>query len=204
MKSFIRLMLLAVLMAAVAYAAWFARGQADRNRPLHQVLDSTAVLAQIRHLNRLESTSFHIDTVIKTQKQGNWYALWQDAQTGLFIARGSVVAGVDLNKLSRDNVDILDDRVIIKLPPVEILSVSLDNIEVYDMKTGSLNLHPADHSVLETVQTQAKQQVLASACEAKILEHAQTQVQQQLETLFALTQTKVSVYPAAVTVCKVN
>ncbi|MBF1271003.1 MAG: DUF4230 domain-containing protein, partial [Neisseria sp.] len=36
---------------------------------------------------------------------------------------------------------------------------------------------------------------------AEILEHANRQAQTQLENLFALTQTKVSVYPAAVGKC---
>ncbi len=136
-------------------------------------------------LNRLESTAFYIDTIIKTEKPGNWYALWQDAQSGLFMAKGQVVAGIDLNKLSAENVNVVNNKVIISLPPVEILSVNLDNIEVYDLKTGSLGLHPIDKSVFETVQ-QAAEEVLESACKADILAHAQNQAQQQLETLLCL------------------
>jgi len=56
--------------------------------------------------------------------------------------------------------------------------------------------------VFKTVQDEAKKQVLASACKAQILDHANRQAQTQLENLFALTQTQVSVYPAAVGQCK--
>ncbi|SUA35746.1 Uncharacterised protein [Neisseria zoodegmatis] len=200
MKAFFRLILTVLLLAAAGVAAWYFW----QNRPqeAHQVLTRESVLTQIQDLNRLESTAFHIDTIIKTEKKGNWYALWQDSQTGLFIAQGRVLAGLDLNKLKAENVNVVDDKVIISLPPVEILSVGLDNIEVYDIKTGSLGLHPIDKSVFQEVQAQAKKQVLESACKADILAHAQAQAQRQLETLFALTQTNVSIYPAALPPCK--
>ena len=114
------------------------------------------------------------------------------------------MAGIDLNKLTAQNVQVLDDKVILTLPPVEILSVDLAKLEVYDLQTGNLGLHPIDNSVFGEVQQRAKQQVLTSACQADILNHAQTQAQQQLETLFALMQTPVSVYPSSVPVCKSN
>ena len=128
--------------------------------------------------------------------------MWQDSQSGLFIVRGKVLAGLDLDKLHADNVNIVDGKVLISLPPVEILSVDLENIEVYDIQTGSFNLLPVDKAVFKTVQDEAKKQVLASACKAQILDHANRQAQTQLENLFALTQTQVSVYPAAVGQCK--
>ena len=107
-----------------------------------------------------------------------------------------------MDKLHADNVNIVDGKVLISLPPVEILSVDLENIEVYDIQTGSFNLLPVDKAVFKTVQEEAKKQVLASACKAQILDHANRQAQTQLENLFALTQTQVSVYPAAVGQCK--
>lgn len=35
---------------------------------------------------------YNVDTVITSQKQGNWYALWQDQQKALFVAHGRVQA----------------------------------------------------------------------------------------------------------------
>ena len=200
MKTVFRLLVLMVLLLAAGAGIWYVNKQ-NHAEP-QQVLTREGVLTQIQNLNRLESTAFYIDTIIKTEKPGNWYALWQDSQTGLFMAQGQVVAGVDLNKLSAENVNVVNNKVIISLPPVEILSVNLNNIDVYDIKTGSLGLSPIDKSVFQTVQEAAKKQVLESACKANILEHAQNQAQQQLETLFALAQTQVSVYPAALPPCK--
>ena len=200
MKSFIRWLTVLLLCAAAGFGGWYYhdRGADDA----HEVLSREGVLMQIKKVNRLESTAFYIDTIIRTEKKGNWRMLWQDAQSGIFIVRGKVLAGLDLDKLTAENVNIVDGKVILSLPPVEILSVDLENIEVYDMKTGSFNLLPADKGVFKTVQEMARAQVLASACKADILQHANRQAQLQLENLFALTQTQVSVYPAAVPVCK--
>ena len=200
MKSFFRWLTVLLLCAAAGFGGWYYhdRGADDA----HEVLSREGVLMQIKKVNRLESTAFYIDTIIRTEKKGNWRMLWQDAQSGIFIVRGKVLAGLDLDKLTAENVNIVDGKVILSLPPVEILSVDLENIEVYDMKTGSFNLLPADKGVFKIVQERARAQVLASACKADILQHANRQAQLQLENLFALTQTQVSVYPAAVPVCK--
>lgn len=200
MKSFFRWLTVLLLCAAAGFGGWYYhdRGADDA----HEVLSREGVLMQIKKVNRLESTAFYIDTIIRTEKKGNWRMLWQDAQSGIFIVRGKVLAGLDLDKLTAENVNIVDGKVILSLPPVEILSVDLENIEVYDMKTGSFNLLPADKGVFKTVQERARAQVLASACKADILQHANRQAQLQLENLFALTQTQVSVYPATVPVCK--
>lgn len=200
MKSFFRWLTVLLLCAAAGFGGWYYhdRGADDA----HEVLSREGVLMQIKKVNRLESTTFYIDTIIRTEKKGNWRMLWQDAQSGIFIVRGKVLAGLDLDKLTAENVNIVDGKVILSLPPVEILSVDLENIEVYDMKTGSFNLLSADKGVFKTVQERARAQVLASACKADILQHANRQAQLQLENLFALTQTQVSVYPAAVPVCK--
>ncbi len=199
MKMVYRLILISIFCALAATAGWFYAQH--RNDNAHEAISREGVLMQIKQMNRLESTAFYIDTIIRTEKKGDWRRLWQDSQSGLFIVRGKVLAGLDLDKLHADNVNIVDGKVLISLPPVEILSVDLENIEVYDIQTGSFNLLPVDKAVFKTVQEEAKKQVLASACKAQILDHANRQAQTQLENLFALTQTQVSVYPAAVGQC---
>ena len=113
-----------VLCALTAAGGWFyaLHGQNEE----HQVLSRDGVLMQIKQINRLESTAFYIDTIIRTEKKGDWRRLWQDSQSGIFIVRGKVLAGLDLDKLGADNVNIVDDKVLISLPAVEILSVDLE------------------------------------------------------------------------------
>lgn len=189
------LLVLMVLLAWRTLPQWLP----EKKHP-HQIISQASVLAKIRELNRLESSAFHIDTIIRTEKEGNWYALWQDSQKGIFVAKGHAVAGLDLNKIRAQDVSVLDNTVIINLPGVEVLSVQLNHIEVFDVRTGTLNLHPADMRVLDTVQTQAKQQVLHQACQNGLLQHAQTRSEAQIKQLFGLANVQVSLYPSAVPV----
>lgn len=65
-----KLLLLTVL-AITLFAAWHYRILGlPENGTVHQIIGEDAVLAKMRELNRLESTAFHIDAVIKTEKQG--------------------------------------------------------------------------------------------------------------------------------------
>ena len=194
--------LLPLLLLTVA-AWWWLNTQ--RTPAAQQVMSREAVITQIQSLNRLETTAFQIDSIIRTQQPGHWYNLWQDSQKGLFLVHGSVVAGVDLAQLRPENVHTAaDGRIHIELPPVSVFQVNLDNIEVYDLKTGTLGLHPVDTSVFTTVQTEARTQILASACRAQILTLANEQAQKHITALFALANQPVHVVPAAVPACDVR
>lgn len=202
MKNIIALLIL----AGVAF--WVAQNpfrQPENAAAPHHVSQQETILAQIRQLNHLASVSFHMDSIVKTHKQGNWFALWQDSQTGLFVAKGRVQAGLDLDKLSASHIQVLPDTIIINLPPVSILSVHLDNVEVFDLKTGLFNVYRADWSVLQTVQAQAKQQMLQQACQNGILQHAQQRSAAQIRQLFELAKVKVAVYESPqVSACRVG
>ena len=193
----------AALFLFAAAAWWWLNTQ--RTEAPHQLISREAVITQIQSLNRLETTAFQIDTIIRTQQPGHWYNLWQDSQKGLFLVHGSVVAGVDLAQLRPENVHTAaDGRIHIELPPVSVFQVNLDNIEVYDLKTGTLGLHPVDTSVFATVQTEARAQILASACRAQILTLANEQAQKHITALFALANQPVNVVPAAVPACNAH
>ena len=104
MKTFFRGLLVLLLVAATAAGGWFYHERIAQEQA--EVLSREGVLTQIKQLNRLESTAFYIDTIIRTEKKGDWRKLWQDAQSGLFIVRGKVLAGVDLDKITADNVNM--------------------------------------------------------------------------------------------------
>lgn len=202
MKKYLFIFLILQLAVIGAMYFYLQKKPAAEPATVHNTISRESVITQIKKLNRLESTAFYIDTIITTRKEGKWYMLWQDAQTGLFMAKGRVLAGIDLDKLKPEHVQIIDGKAVINMPAAEILSVNTDNIEVYDIKTGSLGITPIDKAVFQEVQDKARKQILESACRADILKHAQAQAQSQLETLFALTQTPVSVHPAALPSCK--
>lgn len=194
------LMTLMVVVLAVIAVIGFMRFSPQATT---QVLSTQGVVNKIQSLNRLQSVVYHVDTVIQSHKEGTWYRLWQDEQKGLFIAHGRVQAGIDLSQLKAEHVEISADgqQVKIQLPPAQIFETYLDKIEVYDVQTGLFNLFDIDPQVFNQAQTEAKQQVLASACKADILKLANENAQKQVQTLFGLAQVQVQVETSTVGKC---
>lgn len=160
-----------------------------------EVLTRDGVVTQIQTLNRLQTVAYSVDTIISSKKQGNWYALWQDEQKGLFVAHGRVNAGVDLNKLAPSNVKVSEDgqNINIILPSAEVFEVYLDNIEVYDINTGLFGLAKVDPKVFNQAQIAGKKQVLDMACRGGVMQMASDNAKKQVQSLFELTGATVQV-----------
>ena len=128
MKMLGRGLVVLVLCTLTAAGGWFyaLHGQKEE----HQVLSPWwGFLMQIKADEPLGKYGVLYWYDYPYGEKGDWRRLWQDSQSGIFIVRGKVLAGLDLDKLGADNVNIVDDKVLISLPAVEILSVDLENIE---------------------------------------------------------------------------
>ena len=166
-------------------------------------LSGPGVLRRIQDLNNLETVAFHIETVVTSDKPGNWYALWQDKQQALFIANGTVTAGIDLGQLKASDVEVSDDgqKVRIQLPPAKVLQVNLEQTRTYDIETGVFGLVGFDPKLMEQAQVDAKTKINQTACASDILKFATNNGQRQIEDLFSLMDIQVTVIPDAVPQC---
>ena len=203
--------LLLLLMIPLAVWAW-TMYQQTQAVPEIDVLTRDGVITEIQEMSRLQTVGYSVDTIITTQKQGNWYALWQDEQKGLFVAHGRVLAGVDLQKITPDDIRVspkpnvaVDDTgepqvtsdsdldITINLPPAEIFEVFLEDIEVYDMRRGLFNLMQPDSDMFKQAQALGKSEVLAKACEGEVLNLAAENAKRQVQSLFAMTGASVTI-----------
>ncbi|WP_201548808.1 DUF4230 domain-containing protein [Psychrobacter fjordensis] len=181
------------------------------------------VVTQIQKLNRLETVAFSVDTVVTSQRGGSWQKLWQDEQKGLFIARGRVKAGIDLSALTPEMVQVVPlaepnadgtqnveanasastmPQINITLPPSEIFSVYLDDIEIYDWQTGAFGMMQVDPKILQQAQSMAKKEVLERACRGDVMNMALQNAQTQVQQLFALTGAVVTVTTQGAGACQ--
>jgi len=221
--------LLTLLLAlAAGYMLW--QNFSAPKGPTIQTVSREGVVSRIQKLNRLETVAFNVDTVITSQREGTWQRLWQDEQKGLFIAHGRVVAGVDLSKLGNEMVQVTEPtaeqieklqqeaqsaglnpdapltimpNIMVTLPPSEIFSVYLDNIEVYDWQAGLFGMLEADPKILKEAQISAKKEVLERACQDDVMVQAEKNAKEQVEQLFALTGATVSVTTQGAGACQV-
>ena len=107
--------------------------------PKEEEVDLGAVVTRVRDLNRLETAAMRV-THVSTITQS--YKLVPNAMAGdelTLFATGDVIAGVDLSRLTQNDIRReADGSIVMRLPSPEILISRLDNREtrVITRKTG--------------------------------------------------------------------
>ena len=213
--------ILLIGLAAIVFAIYSAQNKPEE-API-ETITREGVVTQIQQLNRLHTVAFSVDTVITSERPGSWMKLWQDEQKALFIAHGRVEAGVDLSALTPEMVQVVQPaqanadeeqvadpnsqaatmpQINITLPPTEIFSVYLDDIEIYDWQTGAFGMMQVDPKILAQAQTMAKKEMLERACRGDVMNMALQNAQTQLQQLFALTGAVVTVTTQGAGACQ--
>jgi hypothetical protein len=134
--------------------------------------DPVTIVHQVRSLARLETIQYSVEKIITAESgQGPFGFLFGDRL--LFVAHGTVIAGIDLEKLTPDDLRTADGVLYVSLPDAEVLTYSLDNEKsyIYDRDTG---VFTRGNQNLETAARQAaEQEILNAALEDGILDQAQ-------------------------------
>jgi hypothetical protein len=135
---------------------------ADFLHPTPTILpDMAAVVRDVRSLARLETIQFTIEKVITAESNQDLFGgLFGDKL--IFIARGPVIAGIDMNKFSPKDMQVKDNVLYVHLPAPEVFLATLDNDKsrVYDRSTGLLTKGDVN---LETTARQAAQDEIEKA-----------------------------------------
>lgn len=147
--------------------------------------DRATVIKEIQKLNRLETASYTMEKIIDAgTSQDNVIKDFLFGDKLLLIAHGQVVAGFDLSQLSEDSIIISDKNLTLTLPPPQILSSRLDNVQtrVYDRRQGILN--KGDQNLESEARQAAEKSITEAACAGNILNEAADGGRKQLTTLF--------------------
>ena len=122
--------------------------------PQEKTIDVAALVTQVRELNRLETAAMR---VVHIGKISQTYKLVPNALAGdeiTFLAEGDVIAGIDLARLTPQDVWKSPDGTInLRLPPAEVLIARVDNQKsrVLTRDTGMLRRRDVD------LETRARQ-----------------------------------------------
>ena len=144
--------------------------------------DPVTIINAVSALARLETIQYSVEKIITAEiGQDIFRILFGDKL--LFVAHGTVIAGIDLNKLQAEDIQIEGDLIVIDLPDPEVFVVDLDNEKsyVYDRQTGLLS---RENITLETLARQAaEQEIYQAALKDGILEQAAINAQNYLALL---------------------
>lgn len=145
--------------------------------------DPVSIVREVQTLARLETIQYSVEKIITAElNQGAFGSLFGDRL--LFVAHGYVIAGVDLSKLTAEDVRIEGTTLWVTLPAAEVFVATLDNESsyVYDRDTGLLRR--ADSNLESTARRAAEAEILKTATEDGILEQAETNAEAYLMSLF--------------------
>ena len=145
--------------------------------------DPITIIHEIRSLARLETIKYSLEKIITAEtRQGFFKMLVGDRL--IFVAHGEVIAGIDLNKLQPESLEVRNGVLYVQLPEAEIFVVAIDNEQsyVYDRHTGIFTHGEVN---LETeARRAAENEIEKSALEDGILEIAAQNAESYLDRLF--------------------
>jgi hypothetical protein len=151
---------------------WDRAAMALSGRMLHIDTSQPTVVVQIRRLARLESVAYAMDKRVSGDRENRVLPEFLTGDKILLEVHGEAVAGVDLSRLTAQQVKVSGRSVQVHLPPAQIFTVALDDekTHVFERKTGILV--PVDPSLEGEVREQAVQNLRQSAVAAGILDKA--------------------------------
>jgi len=146
--------------------------------------DPVTYINDIRALARLETIQYSVEKVITGQTGGGTFEAFFSDKI-LFVGHGTVIAGIDMEKLAPENMRYQNGVLTVKLPPAEIFIATLDNDKsyVYERATGLLT--KPDPNLETQVRQAAEQEILKAALEDGILNQAQINAQAYLLKFFS-------------------
>jgi hypothetical protein len=142
---------------------------------LHQA-DTTAVIRQVQTLSDLVTVKYVLEKVIILED-----VKWYGENRVLLLAHGVVKAGIDLKRISTDDVTIDGKKISLRLPPPQITDAYLDDprSQVIDHTTGLLRAF--DKDLEQTARQNAVNDIRRAARNDGILNEADRRAQLELE-----------------------
>lgn len=146
----------------------------------------TLVVQQIQGVEELTTTVYTMEATVPTTAERKLGDFVIGTTQLLYVGHGEVRAGIDLSKITTQDITVNNNTIAITLPPPKILDskIDVDNSYVYNYDRGFLNLGP---DVAPRLHTLAQQRTLAkivdSACHEGILDTANAEAKNAIDRL---------------------
>ncbi|GAB4542251.1 MAG: hypothetical protein Tsb0014_34830 [Pleurocapsa sp.] len=158
-----------------------------------QAENVSVIIKQVQGIEELTTTIYTMETIVPTSADRKWGDFSVATTRLLYIGRGEVRAGIDLSKLTEQDIKIKNNIIQINLPSPQILDSKIDvsSSRVYDYDRGFLNLGPDVAPQLQILaQRKSLEQILDNACRDGILDTANQKAQESIVQLLVNTSEK--------------
>ncbi|MBV6391573.1 MAG: hypothetical protein KPEEDBHJ_00781 [Anaerolineales bacterium] len=156
--------------------------------------DPVTYINEIRALARLETIQYSVSQVMTGEDRQGTLGFAFGTKI-LVVVHGSVIAGIDMEKIQPGDMRLENGVLYVNLPPAEVLAVTLDTekVEVYTLQEGVLaDVDPT--LVLQTVQG-GQDKILSVALDDGILQQAERNAEAYLLRFFGALGFDTVVFP---------
>lgn len=157
---------------------------ADLLHPTPTILpDPITIIHDVRALARLETIQYTVEKVITAEIGGGPFEFLNKDRL-LLVAHGTVIAGIDLEKLTPEDLWMNGSVLNVRLPAAEVFIATLDNDKSYVFERETSILRQSDPNLETLARQTAEQEIKKAAIEDGILEIAQQNAESYLTRLF--------------------
>jgi Protein of unknown function (DUF4230) len=173
-----------LILGLVVLALLLTLQAARRLNPIDRVLNprGSTTVTQAVVVERMQAVA----QLVSSETTVRDVVVYQNRRLGstkksLVVVTGRILTGIDLDRGTEVKVDQDQRRVRIVLPRASVLSVEITSLKTYDESRGLWNpFRPADR---DTIYHLARQQLVASAGELEVRDHAEKSAQRLLAAL---------------------
>jgi hypothetical protein len=178
LRDFVFAVTAAVVLALAVYLTFTVARWADRGAGVH-LWNTTSVVHEVQSLSDLVTVKYVMDKVVLLED-----VKWYGESRVLLLAHGVVKAGIDLKRMSPDDVIISGKTISLRLPPPQITDAYLDDqaSQVIDHSTGLLRAF--DKDLEQTARQNAVDDIRRAARKAGILDDADKRGREELLNFF--------------------
>jgi hypothetical protein len=176
LRNFFWMLTATALLVMAVYLTFTVAQWAKRGAGLH-LLDTASVVHEVQPLAELVTVKYVMDKVVVLED-----VKWYGENRVLLLAHGVVKAGIDLKRLSPDDVKISGKKISLRLPMPQITDAYLDDkaSQVIDHSTGLLRAF--DKDLEQTARQNAVDDIARAARRGGILDDADKRARTEVET----------------------
>ena len=142
------------------------------------VMSQEFVVERLKEVAKLVSSEMTLRDVV-TYEQTQFHS----TKRTLLVVTARVSAGIDLQHGTDVRIDSAAKRIIVSLPPAQIMGVDVINMTTYDEQAGLWNPFTAEDR--DAIQGRVRSQFLTAARQSGILQHADESANRVLTDLLS-------------------
>jgi hypothetical protein len=178
------LMVLAILVVAIYIAVTVSRWKSGGL----QFANTTTIVQQVQTLSDLVTVKYVMQKVeiVDSPPESTLGKFIQGDNKVLLLAQGIVKAGIDLKKITPDDVAISGKKLTLRLPTPHITDAYLDDTQTKVIERTTGFLRSLDKDLEQTVRQQAVDDIRRGAQSSGILNDANDRARSELRAFFQL------------------